>query len=249
MQPNFWLRSGSPRAQVQKVMAALGDLYYLAREGEDGELNARTPSRSDLFTTKTVPIGDGRELVASERAVSAAAHHQALLDRCGLTFLSSGTTAPLEALRDPERVMSTAYFQETEQMLLDHLPDVGYAFAFNFVNRQSDLLVHTLPASDKSARGPVNDVHSDFTAESFVIKGIEQRQEQLGLSGARCMIVNIWRPLCAPGESVSSWPLTVCDASSVRCASRGGKSLPPLPRTCWPSSPAESRWCPCCMPL
>ena len=114
-------------------------------------------------------------------------------------------------------------------MLLDHLPDVGYAFAFNFVNRQSDLLVHTLPASDKSARGPVNDVHSDFTAESFVIKGIEQRQEQLGLSGARCMIVNIWRPLCAPGESVSSWPLTVCDASSVRCASRGGKRVPSSP--------------------
>jgi hypothetical protein len=132
-----------------------------------------------------------------------------------LTFIAAGTTAPLEALRDPDRVMSTDYFQETERMLLDNVPEVEYAFAFNFVNRQSDLLVHTLPAGDKSARGPVNDVHSDYTKDSFVIKSISERQEKLGLKGARCMIINVWRPLCDPGECVSSWPLTVCDASSV----------------------------------
>ncbi len=132
-----------------------------------------------------------------------------------LTFMTSRTAAPLEALRDPDRVMSTDYFQETERMLLDNVPGIEYAFAFNYVNRQSDLLVHTLPAGDKSARGPVNDVHSDYTAESFVIKSINERQEKLGLGGARCIIINVWRPLCEHGESVSSWPLTVCDASSV----------------------------------
>lgn len=132
-----------------------------------------------------------------------------------LTFMASETAAPLEALRDPDKVMSTNYFQETERLLLDNVPEIGYAFAFNYVNRQSDLLVHTLPAGDKSARGPVNDVHSDYTAESFVIKSIRERQEKLGLGGARCMIINVWRPLCDRGERVSSWPLTVCDASSV----------------------------------
>lgn len=232
-------------------MVINGELYYLARDGEPGELNARTPSRTDLFTKKTVSIADGRELVpapvdeylqkkaqfcigmnavlfvkvdqetvrvvqvAREAAVSATPHMD-LLDRCGLTFMTVGTAASLDALRDPTRVMSTGYFQETERMLLSRLPGIAYAFAFNYVNRQSDLIVHTLPANDKSARGPVNDVHSDYTAESFVIKALAERQEKLGLSGARCMILNVWRPLCDPGERVSSWPLTVCDASSVR---------------------------------
>ena len=177
------------------MAAATGELYYLAREGEDGELNARTPSRTDLFTTKAVPINDGRQLVADAAKASGASPHAELLDRCGLTFVSKPVESSLETLKDPEQVMTTPIFAETERMLLDALPEVGYAFAFNFVNRQSDLLVHTLPAGDQSARGPVNDVHSDFTAESFVIQSIQARQEALGLAGARCMIINVWRPL------------------------------------------------------
>jgi hypothetical protein len=66
-------------------MATSGELSYLAREGEVGKLNARTPSRTDLFIQKTVTIADGRELVARERAVSATPH-KSLLDRCGVGF-------------------------------------------------------------------------------------------------------------------------------------------------------------------
>lgn len=44
-------------------MATTGELCYLARDCEPGELNARTPSRTDLFTKKTVSIADGRQLV------------------------------------------------------------------------------------------------------------------------------------------------------------------------------------------
>ena len=182
-------------------MTATGELYYLAREDEAGERNARTPSRTDLFTTKAVEISDGRQLVAdATQASSGGSPHAELLDRCGLTFLSAPIESSLQALKDPATVMSTPIFAETERMLLDALPEVGFAFAFNFVNRQSDLLVHTLPARASSARGPVNDVHSDFTAESFVIKSIEGQQVALGLCGARCMIINVWRPLCPAGE-------------------------------------------------
>ena len=64
-------------------MGTRGELSYLAREGEAGELNARTPTRTDLFIQKTVTIADGRDLVARESAVSASPH-QTLLDRCGV---------------------------------------------------------------------------------------------------------------------------------------------------------------------
>ena len=203
------------------MAAVVASLTFLARECDpDGALNPRTPQRKDLMVHRPVEMLDGREAAASEAWLPQ-------LDKRGFSLATQfNSQVPLAVLRDPSQVMRSGYATEVEQMLLRALPQVGFCFAFNFVLRKTDLLVHTLPADDKSTRGPVNDVHSDYTDDSFVIKAINDRRDKLGLGGARCMILNVWRPLLEPGKLLESWPLCVCDSSSVASADIAERESP-----------------------
>jgi hypothetical protein len=218
-------RAGIFRPRTLRCAAAMaavdGELNYIARDGEQGWLNPRTPQRSDRVISRRVTIVDGRG-VPHHR-------HEASLEVRGFTFLRELAFETSHAvLRRPEAVARSGYMREVEQLLLRVLPSVGYCLAFNFVNRRSDLLVHTLPADDRSARGPVNDVHSDFTDDSFVVQGILKKREELGLGGVRVMILNVWRPLCDEGRRLEAWPLAVrlLDFLFVcwfpQCTTRGG---------------------------
>jgi hypothetical protein len=73
--------------------------------------------------------------------------------------------------------------------------------------------VHTLPSGDNSPRGPVNDVHCDFTPDSHAIGLFKALADDVGLGGCPFMVVNVWRNVAT--EPVLQWPMAVCDASTV----------------------------------
>jgi hypothetical protein len=110
--------------------------------------------------------------------------------------------------------LQKTYFKACEKLAL-RSTGANYARAFNFVLRSSRIKgVHTKPGGDRSARGPVNDVHTDYTDESPGVQQIKYLVDnKLGLGGARFALFNLWRSVGR--EPVQTWPLAVCDASSV----------------------------------
>ena len=108
------------------------------------------------------------------------------------------------------------YFSACERLCL-RTTGASYARAFNFTLRDSRIKgVHTKPSGDNSARGPVNDVHTDYTDDSPGVKSIQSLlydKMQLPKS-VRFSLFNVWRSVSSKGP-IQTWPLAVCNADSV----------------------------------
>eukprot|EP00036_Acanthoecidae_sp_10tr_P007980 CAMPEP_0182917836 /NCGR_PEP_ID=MMETSP0105_2-20130417/1733_1 /TAXON_ID=81532 ORGANISM="Acanthoeca-like sp., Strain 10tr" /NCGR_SAMPLE_ID=MMETSP0105_2 /ASSEMBLY_ACC=CAM_ASM_000205 /LENGTH=325 /DNA_ID=CAMNT_0025054855 /DNA_START=6 /DNA_END=983 /DNA_ORIENTATION=+ len=97
---------------------------------------------------------------------------------------------------------------------VQRLTGAAWARATTVVLRRSSVVgVHTLPSGDNAPRGPVNDVHCDFTPEARAIGLFEQLGDEVGLGGCRWQVINVWRNVAS--DPVAQWPMAVCDASSV----------------------------------
>ena len=109
---------------------------------------------------------------------------------------------------DPEEV-ERIYFPEVEKMVL---AETGAArvVVFDHNVRCRDLAV----AGEKGAQSPVKAAHNDYTDLSGpqrvrdLIGGVEAE----ALSRKRFAVINVWRPIRGPVESM---PLAVCDARSI----------------------------------
>ena len=69
-------------------------------------------------------------------------------------------------------------------------------------------------ARHKKARGPVQLVHNDFSAESAPqrVRALLPAAEAEALLKRRLVVINVWRPIRGPLESS---PLALCDAESI----------------------------------
>ena len=106
------------------------------------------------------------------------------------------------------------YYALIEQAVLE-ATSCDYVRAFNFTLRNSEIVgVHTKPIGDNSARGPVNDVHTDFTPTAPAIISIAQLSETLGLGGCRFSLLNCWRNIDLENP-ISHWPMAICDIETV----------------------------------
>jgi hypothetical protein len=174
-------------------------------------------------TACTVTMRDGRLLAGGGGGGEGA--RAPTLDREGfdLIRLAPPAYARVRSLGDPFAFLAqrpddrAAYFREFEEAVMQRTGAV-YVRAFNFVLRRSDIAgMHTLPSGDTSARGAVNDVHTDFTPDAPAVRQLGAMVDHLGLGGLRFTVVNGWRNVAAaPGAVVEQWPLAVCDCSSVR---------------------------------
>jgi hypothetical protein len=146
-----------------------------------------------------------------------------MLDREGfkLLTLSHREHESIRRLGDPYVFLDqrpedrAAYFRVFEKAVMK---DTGamYVQVINSVLRRSSIEgVHTLPSGDNSARGAVNDIHTDFCDDAPALQRLSGRVEQLGLNGVRWTVVNAWRSVAAT-DVVRQWPMAFCDVSSVQ---------------------------------
>jgi len=106
------------------------------------------------------------------------------------------------------------YYAAIEEVVME-ASKCDYVRAFNFTLRESTIVgVHTKPVGDNSARGPVNDVHTDFTPTAPAVVSITELGRSLGLGGCRFSILNCWRNVDLDNP-VLHWPMAVCDVNSV----------------------------------
>ena len=145
------------------------------------------------------------------------------LDREGFVLLrlTEAENRRLVALGDPFSYLTqrpadrSAHHRVFEEAVM-RATGACYVRCFNFVLRRSSIEgVHTLPSGDDSARGAVNDVHTDFTPDAPALRNLAALAESLGLAGCRQTVLNCWRNAASSGP-VRQWPMAVCDASSVR---------------------------------
>eukprot|EP00756_Hemistasia_phaeocysticola_P055218 Hpha_TRINITY_DN31136_c0_g1::TRINITY_DN31136_c0_g1_i1::g.33041::m.33041 len=105
------------------------------------------------------------------------------------------------------------YLPQTERLVL-RATGASYSYAFNLTTRSSRIRgVHTRAVGDNTPRGPVNDVHTDYTPNSPGVRQLGELLARRGMEGAKFSVVNVWRNIAA--EPVQTWPLAVCDASTV----------------------------------
>ena len=115
-----------------------------------------------------------------------------------------------------DRSLQQSYFSVCERLAL-RATGASFARAFNFTLRDSRIKgIHTKPTNDNSARGPVNDVHTDYTDQSPGVHSIRQllyTKMKLG-SEVRFCLYNVWRNISE--HPIETWPLAVCNATSVK---------------------------------
>lgn len=111
--------------------------------------------------------------------------------------------------------LQQSYYSACERCVL-RATGATYARAFNFTLRDSRIKgVHTKPSGDNSARGPVNDVHTDYTPNAPGVKAITElvrKKMNLG-EDVRFALFNVWRNVST--EPIQTWPLAVCNANSI----------------------------------
>lgn len=147
-------------------------------------------------------------------------HCRALEERgFGLARLSGPELANVQRL-DPGGIAAgdspekRAYYRELEG-LAARVTGADFVRATNAVVRRSSIVgVHTKKLGDYSARGPVNDVHCDFTPTAPAIPLFERLAEKLGLAGCRFEVINCWKNVA--DDPVQCWPMAVLDASTVK---------------------------------
>ena len=116
-----------------------------------------------------------------------------------------------------DKDLQLKYFRAIEKVVMG-ATKCDYVRAFNFVIRESNIIgVHTKPVGDNSARGPVNDVHTDFTPSAPAITSITELSRSIGLGGCRFSILNCWRSVDLENP-VLHWPMAVCDVKSINHA-------------------------------
>ena len=107
-----------------------------------------------------------------------------------------------------DEALRRVYYREMES-LLQQATGAGRVIVFDHNTRSAA----TAPANNDTRR-PVHLVHNDFTTDS----GPQRVRRELGDDTADSLlehpfvIVNLWRPIKGPVESV---PLAVCDAKSI----------------------------------
>lgn len=105
------------------------------------------------------------------------------------------------------------YYKAIEAAVL-RLTGATYCRATNLTLRSSSIIgVHTRAQGDYTPRGPVNDVHCDFTPEAPAIEAFGVLADAMGLGGCRYAVINCWRNTAF--TAVEEWPMAVLDASTV----------------------------------
>jgi len=97
------------------------------------------------------------------------------------------------------------YYPEVEQLLKDKIPGTNKVIIFDHTVRRQEPNAH---------RGPVQRAHIDQTARSAALRiplHAESEEEAQKLLQGRYRIVNVWRPINGPVESM---PLAVGDSST-----------------------------------
>lgn len=186
-----------------------------------GEVAPGTNFRSDCIAYD-VPMRNGRE--ANANSV------QEMIDTKGfaLATLSAEEHNIINSVKavdiEQNEAKRATYYNALEKLVM-RVYGGTYVRAFNFVLRQSDCLgVHTRPAGDNAPRGPVNDIHADFTPDAPAIAQINSLGASLGLHGCRWAIINCWRNISQ--TPVQQWPMAVCDAKSVRAEDCVARATP-----------------------
>lgn len=176
-----------------------------------GEVRPGTNYRSDCIPCN-VSMRNGREVNGKS------AKH--LIDTMGFAVatFSDSEHSLISRVRatdiETDKEQRSTYFHALEKIVM-RVYGGDYVRAFNFVLRHSDCLgVHTRPVGDNAPRGPVNDIHADFTPDAPAIQQISSLGEAIGLKDCRWAIINCWRNISQ--TPVQQWPMAVCDATSVR---------------------------------
>lgn len=178
-------------ATVQYVIPAAGKPFAYEYEPPPG-----TPRRSAAFREHSVLVRDARQLATPPS-----------LDTQGFALRQHPTR--VRNFYDTGEV-EAVYYRELERLLIE-------------VTGARSILIfdHTVrgeTASDSNGitiQEPVHRVHNDYTPESGLrrIYNLVPRRVANRLLRLRALEVNVWRPIRGP---LTSWPLAVCDASSMR---------------------------------
>ena len=128
------------------------------------------------------------------------------LDRQG--FELRGHHSAVTDFYDDGQVIES-YYPEMERLLM-RATGASRVHVFDHNTRAEGAVL----AAHPKARGPVNLVHNDFTADSgpVRVRGVLPTEAE-ALLGSRFSIVNLWRAIRGPLESA---PLGVCDARTIR---------------------------------
>lgn len=129
------------------------------------------------------------------------------LDTHGIALLRRGTEF---ADFDDHEAIRSAYYREAERILQD-ATGADRVFAFGHTVRRQE---PDGPSRTDHDRMPVRQVHVDRT-DSWGAERVRELvpDEADSLLGGRIQIINLWRPIRGPVESM---PLALCDARSVR---------------------------------
>lgn len=132
------------------------------------------------------------------------------LDKDAFQAIKSVPTSVLDTQTfddDDDAFMKSSYYPEVERILLDHVPGSNRVVIFDHTIRR---------AGPDAKRGPVNQTHIDQTARAAALRvrrHVPDAEEAERLLAGRYRIINVWRPLNGPVESI---PLTFASADSVR---------------------------------
>jgi len=114
-----------------------------------------------------------------------------------------------------EDPMAAGRYNRAIEEAIQRLTGAAYVRSTNVVTRRSSVIgVHTRPRGDTTTRGPVNDIHCDFTPEAYAIGRFDTLAERVGLAGLRYTIINVWKSVGA--APVATWPMAVLDSRSVK---------------------------------
>ena len=123
-------------------------------------------------------------------------------------------TIDISAMEHDE-FLQKQYYSACEQLAL-RATGGSFARAFNFTLRDSRIKgIHTKPSGDNSPRGPVNDVHTDYTDQApsvLAIKHLVRNKMKLG-PNVRFALFNVWRSVST--VPIETWPLAVLNANTV----------------------------------
>ncbi len=115
---------------------------------------------------------------------------------------------------ETDEILRLKYYNVIEKVVMN-ATNCDYVRAFNFTLRSSKIIgVHTKAVGDNSARGPVNDVHTDFTPTAPAVVSITQLSDSLGLKSCRFSLLNCWRNIDLKNP-ILHWPMAICDVNSI----------------------------------
>lgn len=140
----------------------------------------------------------------------------ALATLSGDEYSAAASVNPWAMVEDSDggRAQKQQYNQAMEAML-QRVTGASYVRSTNMVLRKSSIEgVHTRERGNDAPRGPVNDIHCDFTPTAYAIDKFKAYAKRIGLDECPFTVMNGWRNVVAT-EPVQQWAMAVCDTTSV----------------------------------